>query len=87
MNAFDNKPEPLPAIAHEPEPARTLPIYTSSAADASRLFHEQRLVIERRAEHARARLANRRQSSNSFPKSRNSESELDPVLRSHLGLD
>lgn len=80
MNIFENEPKPFPTVAHEPEPLGTLPLYTSSAPDSRRLFHEQRLVLERRAEHARTQVSLRRHRDGN-------QSELDPVLRFHRGLD
>jgi len=71
MNTFNND---------EPKPLRTLPLYSTGAADANRLLHHQRLEIERRGEYAREQLARQRERGSAG-------TQLDPVLRFHLGLD
>jgi hypothetical protein len=73
---MSNFPEPGP-------PLRTLPLYTAAAEEARKLFPQQRRVLEQRAEYVRAQLARDREAraGNAL------ESELDPVLRFHLGLE
>ena len=66
----------------EPGRLRTLPLYTTSAADAARLFSHQRRVLERRGEYVRAQLARDREAARE-----NLADNLDPVLRAHLGLE
>jgi len=68
---------------HEPGHLLELPLHSAGAGDAARLFHHQRGVLERRAEYVRARLARDREAG----RGNRAGDELDPVLRSHLGLE
>jgi len=65
----------------EPGRLRTLPLYTASAEDAAKLLPHQQRVVERRAEYVKAQLARDLEARRG-----NREDNLDPVLRSHLGL-
>ena len=57
---------------------KTLPLYTSSAAEKDKLFAQQRLELKCRGEFVRRYVARDR--------SLGDRQRLDPVLASHLGL-
>ncbi len=57
---------------------KTLPLYTSSAAEKDKLFAKQRLELKCRGEFVHTYLARDRSHGNG--------QTLDPVLASHLGL-
>ena len=57
---------------------KTLPVYTSSAAEKDKLFAKQRLELKCRGEFVRRYVARDR--------SHGDRQRLDPVLASHLGL-
>ena len=62
---------------------RTLPLYTAAAERDGKLYANQRLVLEQRAEYVRAQLARDREARGGD----DPEHPLDPVLRFHLGLE